>query len=153
MGPEPSGAACAPGCFPAARLPGVEERLVGRSGLRVSRLGLGTLTWGRDTDEHEAADQLKQFVDAGGTLVDTAASYGDGAAEELLGSMVGQLLPRSELVVCTKAGMSRRDGVRRLDTSRRAMLADLDASLQRLETDHVDVWAASRRGAGAPLGG
>ena len=90
----------------------MEETLVGRSGLRVSRLGLGTLTWGRDTDEHEAADQLKQFADAGGTLVDTAASYGEGAAEELLGSLVGTLVPRSDLVLCTKAGVSRRAGVR-----------------------------------------
>jgi aryl-alcohol dehydrogenase-like predicted oxidoreductase len=135
----------------AARLRAVEESLVGRSGLRVSRLGLGTLTWGRDTDEHEAADQLKQFVDAGGTLVDTAASYGDGAAEELLGLLLGSVVPRSELVVCTKAGMSRRDGVRRLDTSRRAMLADLDASLQRLETDHVDVWLVHAWSDEAPL--
>ena len=70
----------------------MEERLVGRSGLRVSRLGLGTLTWGRDTDEHEAADQFKEFVDAGGTLVDTAASYGEGAAEELLGSLLGWVM-------------------------------------------------------------
>ncbi|HVN13404.1 MAG TPA: aldo/keto reductase [Kineosporiaceae bacterium] len=118
----------------------MEERLVGRSGLRVSRLGLGTLTWGRDTDEHEAADQLKEFVDAGGTLVDTAASYGEGAAEELLGSFVGALVPRSELVLSTKAGVSRHGGVRRLDASRRALLADLDASLHRLATDHVDLW-------------
>jgi aryl-alcohol dehydrogenase-like predicted oxidoreductase len=118
----------------------VEERLVGHSGLRVSRLGLGTLTWGRDTDEHEAADQLKEFVEAGGTLVDTAASYGDGAAEELLGSLVGAMVPRSEIVLCTKAGVSRRDGFRRLDTSRRALLADLDGSLERLATDHVDLW-------------
>src|SRR3954453_17032510 len=124
----------------AARLPGVEETLVGRSGLRVSRLGLGTLTWGRDPDGHEAADHLKQCADAGGPLVDTAASYGDGAAEEVLGLLLGSAVSRSDVVICTKAGMSRRDGVRRLDTSRRAMLADLDASLQRLETDHVDVW-------------
>ncbi len=118
----------------------MEESLVGRSGLRVSRLGLGTLTWGRDTDEHEAADQLKQFVDAGGTLVDTAASYGEGAAEELLGALVGPVVPRSEVVLCTKAGVSRRSGRRRLDTSRRALLADLDESLLRLATDHVDLW-------------
>jgi aryl-alcohol dehydrogenase-like predicted oxidoreductase len=129
----------------------VEESLVGRSGLRVSRLGLGTLTWGRDTDEHEAADQLKQFVDVGGTLIDTAASYGEGAAEELLGLLVDGAVPRSELVICTKAGVSRRDGVRRLDTSRRAMLADLDASLQRLETDHVDVWLVHAWSDEAPL--
>jgi aryl-alcohol dehydrogenase-like predicted oxidoreductase len=129
----------------------VEETLVGRSGLRVSRLGLGTLTWGRDTDEHEAADQLKQFADAGGTLVDTAASYGEGAAEELLGSLVGTLVPRSDLVICTKAGMSRRGGVRRLDTSRRALLADLDESLQRLASDHVDLWLVHAWSDEAPL--
>jgi aryl-alcohol dehydrogenase-like predicted oxidoreductase len=129
----------------------VEECLVGRSGLRVSRLGLGTLTWGRDTDEHEAADQLKEFVDAGGTLVDTAASYGDGAAEELLGGLLGPMVPRSEIVLCTKAGVSRRDGVRRLDTSRRALLADLDGSLDRLATDHVDLWLVHAWSDEAPL--
>ena len=129
----------------------MEETLVGRSGLRVSRLALGTLTWGRDTDEHEAADQLKQFADAGGTLVDTAASYGEGAAEELLGSLIGSLVPRSDLVLCTKAGVSRRAGVRRLDTSRRALLADLDESLQRLATDHVDLWLVHAWSDEAPL--
>ena len=46
----------------------MEQRQLGRTGLRVSRLGLGTLTWGRDTDEHDAADQLKAFLEAGGTL-------------------------------------------------------------------------------------
>jgi aryl-alcohol dehydrogenase-like predicted oxidoreductase len=129
----------------------VEERLVGRSGLRVSRLGLGTLTWGRDTDEHEAADQLKQFVDAGGTLVDTAGSYGDGAAEELLGALVGSAVAREDVVLCSKAGMSRRGGERRLDTSRRALLADLDATLRRLDTDHVDLWLVHAWGEDAPL--
>ena len=127
------------------------RRLVGRSGLRVSRLGLGTLTWGRDTDEHEAADQLKQFVDAGGTLVDTAASYGEGAAEELLGSLVGALVPRDGRRARTKAGMSRRAGVRRLDVSRRALLADLEGSLARLGTDHVDLWLVHAWSDEAPL--
>ena len=118
----------------------MQERAVGRSGLRVSRLGLGSLTWGRDTDEHEAADQLKAFLDVGGTLLDTAASYGDGAAEDVIGSLVGSVVDREDVVLCTKGGVSQRDGVRRLDTSRRAMLADLDSSLRRLRTDHVDLW-------------
>lgn len=132
----------------------VEQRAVGRTGLRVSRLGLGTLTWGRDTDDHEAADQLKTFLDAGGTLVDTAASYGSGAAEELLGVLVAALVPRDEVVLCTKAGLGRRDpasGMRAVDTSRRAMLADLDASLRRLSTDHVDLWLAHAWSDDVPL--
>lgn len=118
----------------------MEQRLVGRSGLLVSRLGLGTLTWGRDTDEEEAAEQLKGFVDVGGTLVDTSATYGDGAAEELLGTLLGSLVPRDELVLCTKGGAVWRDGSPSTLPSRSRLLADLDSSLRRLGTDHVDLW-------------
>jgi aryl-alcohol dehydrogenase-like predicted oxidoreductase len=120
----------------------MRQRLVGSSGLRVSRLGLGTLTWGRDTDEHEAADQLRAFVAAGGSLLETAASYGAGAAEEVLGRLVGAVVPRSDVVLCTKAGVDVRGGRTSVDTSRRAMLAALDGSLSRLGTDHVDLWLA-----------
>jgi len=91
----------------------MQQRFVGRTGLKVSRLGLGTLTWGRDTDEHEARDQLTAFVEAGGTLVDTAAGYGDGASEELIGSLVGDVVARDDLVIATKAGISRARGTRR----------------------------------------
>lgn len=82
----------------------MEQRHLGRTGLRVSRIGLGTLTWGRDTDEHDAADQLKAFWEAGGTLVDTADVYGGGDAEYLLGQLVERLVPRRDLVIATKAG-------------------------------------------------
>src|SRR5450830_772650 len=118
----------------------MEERLLGTSGLRVSRLGLGTMTWSRDTDEHEAAEQLRDFVDAGGTLIDTAASYADGASEELLGSLLGTAVGRDEVLLCTKAGVRRtvRGGV--VDASRGALLDSLDASLRRLGTDRVDLW-------------
>jgi aryl-alcohol dehydrogenase-like predicted oxidoreductase len=129
----------------------VEQRAVGHSGLLVSRLGLGTLTWGRDTDEHEAADQLREFVEAGGTLVDTAASYGDGASETVLGALLSGLVRREDVVVCTKAGVVRRGGVQEVDTSRRAMLAALDGSLRRLRTDHVDLWLAQAWHEDVPL--
>ena len=59
----------------------MQQRAVGATGLTVSRLGLGTMSWGRETDEHEARDQLIAFAEAGGTLVDTAAGYADGASE------------------------------------------------------------------------
>ena len=74
----------------------MQQRFLGRTGLRVSRLGLGTLTWGRDTDEHEARDQLIAFTEAGGTLLDTAAGYGDGASEELIGSLIGDVVARDD---------------------------------------------------------
>lgn len=117
----------------------MEQRHLGRTGLRVSRIGLGTLTWGRDTDEHDAADQLKAFWDAGGTLVDTADAYGGGEAEYVLGQLLGNLVPRQDLVIATKAG-SVPDPRRRYDGSRGHLLAALDASLRRLGTDHVDLW-------------
>ncbi|MCX5202255.1 aldo/keto reductase [Streptomyces sp. NBC_00237] len=117
----------------------MEQRHLGRTGLRVSRIGLGTLTWGRDTDEHDAADLLKVFWEAGGTLVDTADVYGDGDAEYVLGQLVERLIPRRDLVIATKAG-SVPDPDRRFDCSRGHLLAALDASLERLGTDYVDVW-------------
>ena len=114
--------------------------MLGRSGLQVSRLGLGTMTWGRDTDEHEAADQLKAFLEAGGTLLDTAAGYGDGESERVIGQLLASVVDREDVVLATKAGISRRTGERVVDTSRRALLDALDGSLQRLGTDHVDLW-------------
>jgi aryl-alcohol dehydrogenase-like predicted oxidoreductase len=116
----------------------VEQRHLGRTGLRVSRLALGTMTWGRDTDEHEAEDQLRAFVEAGGNLVDTAAAYGDGASEGVLGQLLADVFSRADVVVATKAGVVGGDDVP--DTSRRALLATLDSSLDRLGTDHVDLW-------------
>ncbi len=118
----------------------MQQRFLGRTGLRVSRLGLGTLTWGRDTDEHEARDQLIAFTEAGGTLVDTAAGYGDGASEELIGSLIGDVVARDDIVLATKAGISRARGVRETNVSRGYLISTLDASLKRLGVDHVDLW-------------
>jgi aryl-alcohol dehydrogenase-like predicted oxidoreductase len=118
----------------------MQQRYVGSSGLRVSRLGLGTMTWGKDTDEHEARDQLIAYCEAGGNLVDTAAGYTDGRSEELIGSLLGDVVPRDDVVLATKAGIWRRGGDREVDTSRRALLAGLDTSLRRMGVDHVDLW-------------
>lgn len=122
----------------------MESRQLGHTGLRVSRIGLGTLTWGRErgdgyTAERDAADQLRAFWEAGGTLVDTADVYADGGAEYLLGGLLQDKVPRRDLVIATKAG-SVPDPERRFDASRGHLLASLDASLERLGTDHVDLW-------------
>jgi aryl-alcohol dehydrogenase-like predicted oxidoreductase len=118
----------------------MQQRSLGSTGLKVSRLGLGTMTWGRDTDEHEARDQLIAFCEKGGTLLDTAAGYGDGASEELIGTLLGDVIGRDEVVLATKAGISRRTGERVTNTSRGHLLTALDASLKRLRVDHVDLW-------------
>ncbi|WP_107765665.1 aldo/keto reductase [Nocardioides terrigena] len=118
----------------------MQQRSLGSTGLKVSRLGLGTMTWGRDTDEHEARDQLIAFAEAGGTLLDTAAGYGDGASEELIGTLIGDVVGRDEIVLATKAGISRRTGEQVTNTSRGHLLTSLDASLGRLGVDHVDLW-------------
>ena len=129
----------------------MHERPLGSTGLRVSALGLGTLTWGRDTDADDAATLLRDFVDAGGTLVDTAASYGDGAAEELLGELVGSLVGRDDVVLCSKTGVRRTADGGVVDASRRTLLSGLDASLRRLGTDHLDLWLVQAPDPGTPL--
>ena len=129
----------------------MEERRLGRTGLRVSALGLGTLTWSRDTDEHEAAEQLREFVDAGGTLLDTAASYADGDAELLIGSLLRTVVSRDDVVLCTKAGVRTTARGNVVDASRGALLRGLDGSLARLGTDHVDLWLVQAPDPGTPL--
>jgi aryl-alcohol dehydrogenase-like predicted oxidoreductase len=128
----------------------MEQRHLGQTGLLVSRLALGTMTWGRDTDEHEARDQLDAFVEAGGTLVDTADVYADGRSEGVLGSLLGDVVPRDQLVVATKAA-SRPGTERRFDASRAHLLDTLDQSLRRLDTDHVDLWQLNAWDPDTPL--
>lgn len=129
----------------------MEQLHLGRTGLRVSRLGLGTMTWSRDTDEHEASEQLRDFVDAGGTLVDTSASYADGGAEQLIGTLLGDVVRRDEVVLCTKAGVRRTSAGGVVDASRGGLLDSLDASLSRLRTDHVDLWLVQTPDPRTPL--
>jgi aryl-alcohol dehydrogenase-like predicted oxidoreductase len=118
----------------------VQPRAIGNSGLKITPLGLGTMTWGGGTDPDEAAAILVAFHDAGGMFVDTAASYSAGESERILGALMADVVPRSELVLASKAGVSRIGDERRIDASRRALLNQLDQSLSRLGVDHLDLW-------------
>ena len=118
----------------------MEKRRAGTSGLALSRLGLGTMTWGRDTDEIEAADQCRAFLDAGGNFIDTASTYGDGDSERVIGGLIGTLFSRDEVVIATKAGIGFTGGVRRVDATRHSLIAELDRSLSRLGSEFVDIW-------------
>lgn len=117
----------------------MQQRPLGRSGLWVGRLGLGTMTWGRGTDEYEARDQLALFIDAGGTLIDTADVYVDGVSEQLLGELIEEFGIRDQVVIATKA-VSRPEGERRFDASRHHIMRSLETSLRRLRTDVIDLW-------------
>jgi len=114
--------------------------MVGNSGLQISRLGLGTMTWGRDTDTHEAADQARAYIEAGGNFLDSASHYGAGDAERVIGGLIGTLFKREDIVISTKSGMSYESGLTKIDASRPALMTALDQSLARLGTDHVDLW-------------
>lgn len=128
----------------------MQQRPLGRSGVRVGRLALGTMTWANQTDEYEARDQLAAFLDAGGSLIDTADSYAQGASEDLLGTLIQEFDCRDDVVLATKA-VQRPGTDRRLDASRRHLLRALDASLARLDVDHVDLWQVHRWDSWTPL--
>lgn len=117
-------------------------RSVGRSGLQVSPHGLGTMTWGRETDEHEAAELLDLFITSGGNVIDTAPFFGEGRAESIVGKLLHEF-DREALVIAAHAGV-RTSEERRIDASRSHLLSQLDVSLRRLNVGHIDLWYVDR---------
>src|ERR1035437_1021805 len=118
----------------------MHTRQVGTSGLRVSRLGLGTMTWGRAAAARDADALFGAFRAAARKVVRTGPACGHGAVGRLLGAIFAKAGCRDDIVLATQAGFVARDGVRVVDTSRRTLLDDLTASLKRLRTDSVDLW-------------
>jgi aryl-alcohol dehydrogenase-like predicted oxidoreductase len=116
----------------------VKHRLLGASGLPVSQLGLGTMTFGSGADAVAAGRILDCFLDAGGTLVDTADIYGAGVAEAMLGRLLGPR--RQRVVLATKVLGAMGPAPLERGLSRRHVLEALDASLRRLHTDWIDLY-------------
>jgi len=113
----------------------VDYRPLGRTGVRVSAIGIGGNQFGGRVDEAGVSSILDRALELGVNFIDTAEGYGNGASEELLGrAMVGR---RSEFVVATKTGVASLPPGR---LSRRTMVRSLEASLKRLQTDHIDVY-------------
>ena len=134
-----------------AKVAHMEMRRAGKSGLTISRLGLGTMTWGRDTETHEAVEQCRAYIEAGGNFLDTSPIYGDGDSERIIGGMVGTLFQRDEVVIATKAGISLVNGERVVSNTRQSLIAELDKSLTRLGSDYVDLWQLHGWDAFTPL--
>ena len=120
----------------------MEYRTLGRSGCSVSALALGTMTFGAETDEAGAHEQLDLFVEAGGTLVDLADVYSAGAAEEIVGRWLADRPAdvRDRVVLATKGRFPMGEEPNALGNSRRHLRRALDASLRRLGVDHVDLY-------------
>jgi aryl-alcohol dehydrogenase-like predicted oxidoreductase len=120
----------------------MERRRLGRSGLSVSVLGLGTTGWGAhrefgEIDVQGAARQVAIALDAGINLFDTAETYGDGRCEELLGQALGS--HRDEAVIATKVFFGTSGDPDGIGLSREHILRSCEASLRRLQTDRLDV--------------
>lgn len=117
----------------------METGYLGRTGLRVSTLCLGTMSFGGSTDERTAHLILDRFVEAGGTFIDTADVYGAGVSEEILGRWLRHR-SRDDLVIGTKVYGDMGPGPNDGGTGRKHLLSGIDASLRRLGTDYVDLY-------------
>lgn len=116
----------------------MEYRRLGRTGIRVAQAGLGTMTFGKETDEAEAGRILDRYLDAGGNLVDSADGYAGGLAEEYLGRHLGSR--RDHVVVSTKVRFATGPDTNDRGASRRHILDSVHQSLRRLRTDWIDVY-------------
>src|SRR5262245_46814036 len=128
----------------------MEYRYLGRTGLQVSELCLGAMTFGRESTEEESYQILDHFIAAGGNFIDTADVYSRGLSETILGRWLKQQ-KREEFVVATKVRFGMGAGPNEIGLSRKHILAGIDASLKRLGTDYVDLYQIHSWDPGAPL--
>jgi aryl-alcohol dehydrogenase-like predicted oxidoreductase len=118
----------------------MEQRMLGTSGLTVSSLALGTMTFGVETDENGAAAQLDRFVDVGGTFIDTADVYGAGRSEEIIGRWLSKRGGHDDLVIATKGRFPMGESPLDRGAGRRHLQQAVAASLHRLGVDVIDLY-------------
>jgi aryl-alcohol dehydrogenase-like predicted oxidoreductase len=130
---------------------------LGRTGVRVSRVCLGMMSYGNDSDRAWALDEaaaepiVKSAVDGGVTFFDTADTYSHGASEVATGRILPKFLSRDEMVVATKVFMPMTPGENGGGLSRKHILSAIDASLQRLDMDYVDLYQIHRWDGRTPI--
>lgn len=114
-------------------------KTLGRSGLKVSELCLGTMTFGREASEAESHQMLDSFVEAGGNFIDTADIYSDGESERIIGAWLKDK-DRENLVIATKVRFTSNLSPNRIGLGRKRIIAAIDQSLKNLQTDYVDLY-------------
>lgn len=117
----------------------MQYRFLGSTGMKVSELCLGTMTFGRESSEHDSHAILDRFVDAGGNFIDSADVYTQGASEEIIGRWLKNQR-RDDLVVATKVRFPMGEKPNDQGLSRKHILAGVDASLRRLQTEYIDLY-------------
>lgn len=117
----------------------MDFRFLGKTGLRVSELCLGAMTFGRECDEAYSHEMLDRFVEAGGNFIDTANVYSTGASEEIVGTWLKDR-PRDALVIATKVRFPMSAGPNDVGLSRKHILSSVESSLRRLQTDYIDLY-------------
>jgi aryl-alcohol dehydrogenase-like predicted oxidoreductase len=131
----------------------MKYRKLGRTGLEVSTICLGAMTYGepeRGTNiwtlpEDESKPIIKYALDKGITFIDCANTYSDGSSEEIMGRVLKDLVPREDIVLATKVFMpTQRKDRNAKGLSRKAILREIDASLKRLQVDYVDLYQIHR---------
>lgn len=117
----------------------MELNLLGNTGVKVSELCLGTMTFGRETSEKDSHAVLDAFVEAGGNFIDTADVYSRGVSEEIVGRWLSGRC-REDYIVATKVRFPMGDGPNEIGLSRKHIMDGVEASLRRLGTDYIDLY-------------
>src|SRR5207244_6353810 len=135
----------------------MDQVRLGNTGLHVSRLGLGMMSYGEDAnrpwmlDEAAAEPIVRRAVEGGFTFFDTADMYSHGASEDATGRLLRKLLSRDERVIATKGYFPMTPGPNGRGLSRKHILSAIDASLQRLELEYVDLYQVHRWDSETPI--
>ncbi len=128
----------------------MDYRYLGKTGMKVSELCLGAMTFGRETSEEDSYQMLDRFIAAGGNFIDTADVYSQGVSETILGRWLSRQ-KRDDLVIATKVRWPMGDSPNDLGLSRKHILSAVEASLRRLNTDYLDLYQVHRWDPGTPL--
>ncbi len=117
----------------------MNQRFMGRTGLKVSELCLGAMTFGRESSEEVSVQMLNHFVESGGNFIDTADVYSTGVSEAILGRWL-KGKRRDDLVIATKVRFTMGSGPNDAGLSRKHILSGVEGSLRRLDTDYIDLY-------------
>src|SRR5262245_44055857 len=135
----------------------MDQVRLGATGLHVSRVCLGMMSYGNDSDRPWVLDEtaaepiVRRAIEGGITFFDTADAYSSGASEVATGRLLGKLLPRDEVVVATKVFFQTTEGPNGRGLSRKHVMAAIDASLGRLDMDYVDLYQIHRWDPSTPI--